>query len=186
MKLEIAKYDDDDSYYAVNKADYDAGLNSVANDPAIIQELRHATNEIILRHARLPGKFAVKISVALNPPRAKVRGYATFLHLVQGCSLSDLENTLGFRSGVLQQNGAYLYVIDALALNQNNIAPRGNTDWSAGISPRDIDNLSKAHGKTVQHHRNYPAASKPIIQFALLEEVPILGPVRLIKPGEVV
>lgn len=186
MKLGTEKYDDDDSCYAVNKADYDAGLNSVVNDPAAIQELRHATNEIILRQARLPGRFVVKISVALNQPKQKVRGYATFLHLIQGLSLFDLENTLGFRPGVLQQNGAYLYVIDSLALNQGNIAPRGKTNWSAGITPRDLDNLSKAHGKEIAYHRDYPPAKNPIIQFALLEDVPTLGSVRFIKQGEVV
>jgi len=186
MKLGIGKYDDDDSYYVVNKADHDVGLNSVAGGPKIIEELRQATNEIILRQARLPGQYVVKISVAINPPKPKVRGYTTFLHLIQGRSLPDLENTLGFRPGVLQQNGAYLYVIDSLALNQSNIAPRGNTDWSAGVSPRDLDNLSKAHGTEIKHHRDYPPAKNPIIQFVLLSEVPFLGAVRLIKPGEIV
>jgi hypothetical protein len=186
MNLGIEKYEDDDSFYAVNKADHDAGLNAVGHAPAAIQELRYATNEIILRQARLPGRFAVKISVALNQPKPKVRGYATFLHLVQGRSLSELEDTLGFRSGVLQLNGAYIYVIDALALNQCNIAPRGNTDWSAGIAPRDLDKLSKAHGKEIKHHRDYPPAKSPAIQFALLAEVPILRSVRHIRQGEVV
>lgn len=186
MKLGIASYDDDDSCYAVNKADYDARLNSVANEPAIIQELRQATNEIILRQARLPGQFPVKISAAINQPRPKVRGYATFLHLIKGSSLPELENMLGLRSGVLQHKGAYLYLIDALSLNQSNVAPRGNTDWSAGVTPRDLDNLSKLHGKEVKYHRDYPASSKPIIQFTVLSEVPFLGQIQLIKPGEVV
>ena len=186
MSLEIAKYDDVDSYYVVNKADYDAGLNLTADAPAIIQELRQATNEIILRQARLPDRCAVKISVAINPPRPRVRGYATFLHLIQGCSLPDLESVLGFRSGVLQQNGVYLYVIDALSLNQSNIAPRGNTDWSAGVTPRDLYNLSKAHGVEVKYHRDYPSATNPIAQFIILSDVPFLGSVRHIKPGEVV
>lgn len=182
----MKKYEDEDSSYAVNKADYDAGLNSVANAPMALQEFRKATNEIILRQAALPGRFAVKISVALSQPKSKVRGYATFLHLIQGRSLSELENTLGFRAGVLQKYGAYLYVIDVLALNPGNIAPRGNTDWSAGITPRDLDNLSTAHGKEVKYHQNYPPAKNPVIQFVLLAEVPTLGSVRHIKQGEVV
>jgi hypothetical protein len=185
VKLSIAKYDDDDAYYAVNNADYNAGLNSTRGDPDIIQELRRATNDIIIRQAKVPGQFAVKVSAGLNQPRAKVRGYATFLHFIQGSSLTELEQKLGFKSGVLQQNGAYIYLIDALSLHQNNIAPRGNTDWSAGLSPRDLATLSEHHGKQVAYHRDYPAATRPMIQFAILEEVPHVG-IRFVSPGRLV
>jgi hypothetical protein len=182
VTLSTAKYDDDEAYYVVNNADYDIGLNSTAGDPEIIQELRRATNDIIIRQAKMPGRFAVKIAAGLNQPRTTVKGYATFLHLIQGSSLAELEQQLGYKSGALQRNGAYVYLVDGLALNQNNIAPRGNTDWSAGVSPRDLDNLSKAAGKEIGYHRDYPAASKPIIQFVILEPVPHVG-IRFILPG---
>jgi len=182
VKQSIGKYDDDDAYYAVNNADYDVGLNSTSGDPEIIKELRRATNDIIIRQAKVPGQFAVKVSVGLNQPRAKVKGYATFLHFIEGSSLNELEQKLGFKNGVLQQNGAYVYLIDALSLHQDNIAPRGNTNWSAGLSPRDLATLSEQYGKDVAYHRDYPAATHPIIQFAVLEEVPYVG-IRFVKPG---
>lgn len=185
MKLSIGKYDEDDAYYAVNNADYDVGLNSTSADPDIIKELRRASNDIILRQAKVPGQFAVKVSAGLNPPRAKVRGYATFLHFIQGSNLAELEQKLGFKSGVLQQNGAHIYLIDALSLQQGNIAPRGNTDWSGGMSPRDLATLSEQHGKAVANHRDYPPATRPIIQFAVLEEVPHVG-VRFVNPSGLV
>ena len=185
MKLSIGTYDEDHAYYAVNNADYDMALNSTDGDLDIFKELRRATNDILIRKAIMPGQFPVKIATGLNQPRTKVRGYATFLHFIQGSSLAQLEEKLGFKTGVLQQHGAYVYLIDALSLHQGNIAPRGNTNWSAGVSPRDLATLSERSGKDVAYHRDYPAATSPIIQFAVLEEVPHVG-VRFVKPGGLV
>ena len=183
MKLSKVKYDDEDAYYAVNLADYDAKLNSTDGAPEIIKELRRATNEVILRQAKKEGQRVVKVGVGTKPPTAKVRGYATFLSFIKGSGLADLERKLGFRAGVLQQHGAYIYHVDGLSLNANNIAPRGNTDWSAGVTPRDLDTLSKESGVSVGNHRDYPSATKPVLQFAILEEVSYVGEPVFIKPG---
>jgi hypothetical protein len=187
MTLTIAQYDDDAAFYVVNKADYDPALNALdAEAPDIMKELRRDTIEIILRNARKAGEQLVKVSMAARPPATKVKGYATFLRFIQGSSLADLEGTLGFRAGTLQSTGAYVYQVDPLALNAKNIAPRGNSDWSAGVTPRDLDNLSRQTGKQIEYHRDYPAATRPIIQFAILEPVPVLGAPRVIKTGDVV
>lgn len=186
MILDIKRYDNDDAFYAINRADYERELNSVLDAPAALQEFRRATNEIILRQARRSDRSVVKVAAASLPLRASVRGYATFLHLLNGCTMQMLEDRLGFRPGSLQTAGVYLYTVDSFALNESNIAPRGNTDWSAGITPRDLHNLSRQHGNEVGYHREYPAAKDPIIQFIILEEVPYVGTIRCIRPGETV
>jgi hypothetical protein len=186
VKLKFEKYKNEDAYYAINLADRNIFLNSVTEDIEIIQNLRRATNEIILRQAREAGQQVVKVGVGDRPPTAKVMGYATFLSFVRGSSLSELEQKLGFKTGVLQYFGAYIYQVDGLSLNTTNIAPRGNTDWSAGITPRDLFNLSKEGGVAVGNHKDYPAATMPIFQFAILEEVPVVGVPRFIKSSGMV
>jgi hypothetical protein len=187
MTLTIAQYDDDAAFYVVNKADYDPSLNALDDDaPDIMKELRRETIDIILRNARKAGERVVKVSMGTRPPATKVKGYATFLRFIEGSSLAELEGKLGFKSGALQTGGAYVYQVDPLALNASNVAPRGNSDWSAGVTPRDLHNLSQKTGKDVGYHRNYPPAAQPIIQFAILEEVPFLGAPRFIKPGDTV
>jgi hypothetical protein len=187
MILSIAQYDDDAAFYVVNKADYDAALNALDDGaPDIMKELRRDTIDIILRNARKAGEQVVKVSMATRPPATKVKGYATFLRFIQGSSLAQLEGKLGFRSGALQTGGAYVYHVDPLALNASNIAPRGNSDWSAGVSPRDLHNLAQKTGKDVGYHKSYPPAAQPIIQFAILDEVPFLGAPRFIKKGDTV
>jgi hypothetical protein len=186
MRVDAAKYDDDDAYYAVNLADYDAQLNSTAGAPEIVKELRKSTVEILLAHAKKADQQVVKVAIGSKPPAPKVRGYATFLQFVVGSTLGELEQKLGFRTGVLQAHGAYIYHVNEHALNDRNIVPRGNTDWSAGVSPRDLHNLSRQSGVPVGYHRDYPAATIPIIQFCILEPVPYVGQPRFVKPGQTV
>lgn len=187
MTLTIAQYDDDAAFYVVNRADYDAGLNALDDGaPDIMKELRRETIDIILRTARKAAEQVVKVSMGTRPPATKVKGYATFLRFIQGSSLAELEATLGFRSGALQTGGAYVYHIDPLALTADNVAPRGSSDWSAGVTPRDLHNLSQQSGKTVDYHRDYPPAARPIIQFAILEPVAVLGAPRFIRKGDTV
>ena len=184
MSLGLARYDDDDAYYVVNHADRVAALNGVEDSPEIIKELRAATIGIILRRARTEGEQVVKVQLGSKPPTAAIMGYATFLRFIAGCDLAALEAKLGFRAGVLRECGARLYRVDPLALNASNLAPRGNTDWSAGVSPRDLHNVSVKADVPVEYHRDYPAASKPIIQFAILYPVPFLGSPRFLEPGD--
>jgi hypothetical protein len=187
MTLTIAKYDDDAAFYVVNEADYHPHLNALdAGAPDIMKELRRETIDIILRNARKADDHVVKVAMGSRPPAPRVKGYATFLRFLQGAGLAELEEKLGFKTGVLQASGAYVYTIDPLALNADNIAPRGNTDWSAGVTPRDLHNLSVKEGKPVGYHRDYPAAKQPIIQFAILEPVPYLGAPRFLRAGDTV
>jgi hypothetical protein len=186
MKMKFEKYTDSDDYYGVNEADYDASLNSLAGAPPIMQELRQGTIDILLRQASNEGQSVVKVTSGLVAVRPQVKGYATFLSQVKGSNLAELEQKLGFKAGVLQVNGAYIYTVNPLALNPGNIAPRGNTDWSAGLSPRDLHNLSNVAGVTVGNHRDYPAATKPILQFTILEPVPYLGGPRFLTGMAVV
>ena len=187
MTLTVAKYDDDAAFYVVNEADYQPHLNALdAGAPDIMKELRRETIDIILRNARKTGEQVVKVAMGSRPPAPKVKGYATFLRFLQGSGLAELEERLGFKTGALQRSGAYVYHIDPLTLKAENVAPRGNTDWSAGVTPRDLHNLSLKAGKPVAYHRDYPPAKQPIIQFAILEPVPYLGAPRFIKAGDTV
>lgn len=106
MKLDAAKYADDDAYDAVNLADYDAGLNSTGGAPELMRELRRPTIETLLAHAKKADQQVVKVAVGSKPPAPKVRGSATFLRVVEGSTLGELEQRLGFRTGVLQAHGA--------------------------------------------------------------------------------
>jgi hypothetical protein len=170
----------------VNLADEFAQFNSTKGMPPIMQELRQATNQLILEQARKLGQCAVKFVVGSNPVRPKISGYATFLSFVQGSSPAELEAKLGFKPGVLQAHGAYMYQVDVLALNSGIIAPRGNSDWPGGITPRDLYNLSLKNRSAVHYSPNYPPATQPIPQFVILQEVPYIGPPRFIHPDGVV
>ena len=153
-------------------------MNSVAGQPEALQNIRAATVEILLARARNAGDTVVKVTMN-KPPCPAVKGYVTFLSQIAGSDLASLERKLGFRPGVLQQ-GAYVYSVDGSALHAGNIAPRGNSNWSAGVSPRDLDNLTKQVGAPVGYHKNYPPALDPVLQFTVLEPVPYVGAPRFV------
>lgn len=186
MHVIARKYKDQDAFYASNKADIDPSLDSLEGAPAIFAELREASNEIVLRRARSPETSVVKVTPGLEPPTTCVMGYATFIDQIRGCTLEMLEQRLGMRGGVLQKDGAYVYTVDGLRLNQKNIVPRGSTDWPAGISPRALFILQQETGLLVEHNRDYPQAKVPIVQFRIIEEVPVIGKPRLITGNGVV
>ncbi|WP_207000299.1 hypothetical protein [Trinickia mobilis] len=173
------RYDHEDAYYAVI-------VDDLLGAPDALIELRRATNELILLHARRAGQQVVKVVAGDLPPRKTVKGYVTFLECIVNSRLQELEQKLGFKSGALQRYGAYLYNADALSLNVENIAPRGNTDWSGGVTPRDLFTLSEKMGADVGYHRDYPRAIHPIFQFEILKDVPIIGAPRFIVPNGVV
>jgi hypothetical protein len=173
--------------YVVNQADRrdSAHLNSVADAPTVMREIRRDTIEILLRVARKPGEQVVKVAARYDGMSATVSGYVTFLRFLEGSTCADLERKLGFKTGALA-NGAYIFNVDPLALNADNIVPRGNSDWSAGVTPRDLDNLSKKHGVTAEYDPDYPPAAEPVIQFKILTAVPFVGKPRFIKASETV
>lgn len=148
-------------------------------------ELRRDTVETILRVARKPGEQVAKVIRGDKPVYPMVRGFATFLRFLKGSSIAQLENKLGFAKGALA-HGAYIYAVDPLALNLSNVVPEGYTDWSDGVTPRELHNLSTKSGTRVTYDPEYPASSSPIIQFRILEDVPYIGQPRFVKPGEIV
>jgi hypothetical protein len=173
--------------FVVNHADNrdKAHLNSVADAPEVLRDIRRDTIETLLRVARKPGEQVVKVIAKREKLPATISGYVTFLHFLKGSTCSDLEKKLGFNPGALSR-GAHIFNVDPLALNADNIVPRGNSDWSAGVTPRNLDKLSNKHGVTVEYDPDYPAASDPVIQFRILTEVPFVGKPRFIKGAEMV
>ena len=149
-------------------------------------ELRRDTIEIILRTARKPGEQVAKVVAGDQPVRQTVGGYATFLRFLKGDGMAELENKLGFASGTLTRHGAYIYIVDPFSLNASNVVPEGYTDWSDGVTPRELHNLSQRSGVDVTYNPRYPAASAPIIQFRILDRVPYIGAPRFVKNDEVV
>jgi hypothetical protein len=177
-------------YHADKKVDRQTFSDSLRGEPAGFQdamtELRRDTIEIILRTARTRGQQVVKVVKGDDPVWPTVRpGFATFLRFLQGSGIPELEETLGFAKGTLS-HGAYLYSVDHLSLNASNIFPEGYTDWSDGVTARERYVLSQKHGVPVTDHPSYPASTKPIIQFRILDEVPYVGQPRFVKPGEIV
>jgi hypothetical protein len=167
--------------------------DSLRGEPAGFQdamtELRRDTIESILRTARKPGEQVVKVAAVADPnepPLARVKGYATFLRFLKGSDIAELEVKLGLAKGKLAKHGAYIYKVDPLSLNFSNVVPEGYTDWSDGVTPRELHNLSQKHGVDVTYHPDYPASSSPIIQFRILDEVPYIGQPRFLKAGEIV
>jgi hypothetical protein len=173
--------------YVVNRADSrgNTHLNSVADAPVIMQEIRRDTIESLLRVARRPGEQVVKVAARYDGVSATVSGYVTFLRFLDGSTCADLERKLGFKAGALA-GGAHIFNVDTLALNTNNIVPRGHSDWSAGVTPRDLDNLTTKHGMAVGYDPDYPPALAPVIQFKILTAVPFVGKPRFIKGSETV
>jgi hypothetical protein len=146
-------------------------------------ELRRDTVEIILRNARKPGEYVVKVVDGSEPLRPKVRGFATFLRFLAGSGIAELERKLGLRSGALA-HGAHIYTVNPLALNFSNVVPEGYTDWSDGVTPRELQNLSQKQATAVTYDPNYPASPEPIIQFRILDDVPYIGQPRFVRPGQ--
>lgn len=185
MAGKAKRYKNGLGYYAENPADENAELDKLHGYPDAILEFRRGTVELLLNHARRPEVSVAKVVSGAEPVFDRVYGYVTFLSCIEGADLAELEKRLGFRTGVLTSRGAHLYRVDPSALTSKNVAPRGNTDWSAGITPRDLDSLTKTVGETVEHHREFPAAEIPIIQFRIhWPPVPCLGAPRFLKDND--
>jgi len=155
-------------------------------DAPIIDETRAATVAVILNHARTKPDPIVKVSRDLIP-RPTVKGYATFLSQIKGKTLAQLESSLGFAQGRLSL-GAMVYFVDAFALDSSNIAPRGNTNWSAGVTPEELHKMreSNPHLTIRDAHPDYPRAETPIYQMVIYRHVSHDGRPRRIDPGTTV
>ena len=172
-------------HFARNRADEFPEYDRYEDTPAI-DELRSAPVAVILNHARTRPDPIVKVSP--DPiPRPMVRGYATFLSQIEGKSLSQLESSLGFAPGRLSL-GAMLYFVDAFALDSSNLGPRGNTGWSAGITPQELHAMrqSNPHLTIRDAHPDYPRAGAPIYQMIIYRQVSHDGRPRRIEPGRTV
>jgi hypothetical protein len=180
-------------YHPEKKVDKQTFADSLRGEPVgfeeAMTELRRDTIESILRTARKPGEKVVKVAAVADPnakPLAKVKGFATFLRFIKGSNITELKDKLGLAKDELSKYGAYIYTVDPFSLNLSNVVPEGYTDWSDGVTRRELHNLSQKHGVDVTYHPDYPASSSPIIQFRILEEVPYIGQPRFLKPGETV
>lgn len=180
------QYDDDHGFYACNIADYFPEMEEIESMPEALADFRRATINLILEYSAKRRHQVVKVSAGSNPVRPKVRGYATFHSEIKGSDLATLEKQLGFKTGALQAHGAYVYSIAVEELSIRNVFPRGSTAWSAGITPRDLANLSAISGTEVNYLPDYPPASLPIQQFVITTEVGYTGTPRFIGPGETV
>jgi hypothetical protein len=174
----------------VDKQTFASSLKGASStEMEVMTELRRDTIDIILRTAHKPGEQVVKVVAGDNAVTAtvpiKVRGFVTFLRFLKGSGLAELETKLGFAKGALSM-GAYIYNVDPFALNATNVVPEGYTDWSDGVTPRELHNLSQKHGVPVTYNPKYPASSAPIIQFRILEDVPYVGAPRFVRNGETV
>lgn len=150
-----------------------------------MSELRRDTIETILRVARKPGEQVAKVIRGDKPVYATVRGFCTFMRFLKGSGIPELEKKLGFAKGALA-HGAHIYVVDPLSLTLSNVVPEGYTDWSDGVTPRELHKLSIRKGEAVTYDPEYPASPSPIVQFRILDDVPYIGQPRFVKPGAIV
>jgi hypothetical protein len=171
-QLQFEQYEDDARLYVVNPLDK---RGDPLDDNPAIRELQIASRASILRACQ--NDMVVKVS----PPqvhRRQVRGYVTLARYLQGATPGQFERLLGMRAGALSA-GCRVYHVDSAAITADNIGPRYTSSWSAGVSPRDLEAVSRRAGAPVEYHRDYPAASDPIPQFVLYREVPTMRSVAL-------
>jgi hypothetical protein len=169
MQLDYAKYDDDHKVYIINNAD--AGRDQIDPHPAI-RELQVASQNAILRAARDPRNVVVKVAVG-GTIRSEVRGYVTMARFLTGSTPQQFEKMLGFRDGALR-SGCVVYHVDSFKLTIENIGPRAFSNWSAGVSPHDLQRLTESTGIPIHYHRDYPPAAEPIPQFVIFRPVPVV------------
>jgi hypothetical protein len=169
-QLSYKTYDDDEFFYVYNAGDY---FGDQLDPHPAIRELQEASKATILQAIRKPENVVVKISM-LGPHMQMVRGYATVERFLKGATPQQFEKRLGFKGGALN-NGCRIYYIDSSALTSDNIGLRYFTSWSAGVSPRDLERLSKDSGLKVVYHRDYPSATDPIPQFVIFKEARVLN-----------
>jgi hypothetical protein len=141
------------------------------------RELRDATVTLILSAFRKQGEYTCTKVRARRETSSDDRiphpitGYVTLLKNVVGKTPRELEPQLGLASGALR-NGAEVLLVSS-ELSSDQIGPRYTTAWSAGASPRDLDNHQASY------HSSYPAASDPIFQCVIYRNKPAEG--RLIR-----
>jgi hypothetical protein len=164
--LQFGRYDDDARLYVINPADK---TGDPLDNNAAIQELQAASRASILRACQNPANVVVKVTLP-GPHLPQVRGYVTLARYLQGATPGQFERMLGMRSGALS-SGCRVYYVNGAAITADNIGPRYFSSWSAGVSPRDLDVLSRRAGAPVEYHRDYPPAADPIPQFVLYRPV---------------
>ncbi len=153
--------------YAGNLGD-DEGDDLSNMSPAVL-EFRILSIEAILRAVNKPFERVVKVlprNFELGEKdHHEISGYVTMARFLQGATPQQFEKMLGFKERFLQ-NGVYILYVLPSDLSKTNISPRYYTSWSAGISPRDLENLS-TENKKAGYHPDYPAATDPVPQFVI-------------------
>lgn len=143
------------------------------------QEIRAETVEILLRLFKRGGDFTcTKVQPRREniktPQNAKiadgfflVSGYISMLQFINHCTVPELEARNGMSPGMLR-NGAFIFFVNQ-PLDRKQFAPRYTTQWSAGVSPRDLDRVG------ANYHTSYPASKSPIFQASIFQNNPATG-----------
>lgn len=89
------------------------------------------------------------------------------LKFVNHRNVAELEVRSGIAPGLLR-NGVDVFFIDQ-ELASDQIAPRYSTQWSAGVSPRDLFRTG------ARYHPSYPASASPLFQCVIFRNRPARG-----------
>ncbi|MEA2742936.1 MAG: hypothetical protein QOG73_1600 [Acetobacteraceae bacterium] len=154
-----------------NEADY-VGDDFQSMTPAE-REIRAETVNIILGLFKRGGDFTCtkvrsrRENVKTADGFYEISGYVTMLQFVNHCTILEMEARNGMMAGLLR-NGVDIFFVDQeLAADQ--IAPRYTTQWSAGVSPRDLLRVG------ARYHDSYPASTSPIFQAVIFRNRPARG-----------
>lgn len=142
--------------------------------PEALRELRTATLNLSqrifkqnggnqptkVRARRQTGKAAEADLGEIQP----ISGYFTLLKYVANRTPREMEGLLGLGPQKLSMGVDILLIVDELRGTQ--FAPRYTTAWSAGASPRDLDNLN------AKYHPDYPPAQSPVYQWVIYRNEP--------------
>lgn len=152
----------------------DAYGDDLAAMPKALQELRAETLRISQRIFSQNGdNRPIKVRVRRQTGTAAtadigsiypVTGYFTLLKYLVKRSPQQMEGILGLGPQKLSSGVDLLVIIDQLSGDQ--FAPRYTTAWSAGVSPRDLDN------QVARYHPDYPPASTPVYQWVIYRNKP--------------
>jgi hypothetical protein len=106
------------------------------------KEIRAETINLILGLFKRGGDFTCtkvrsrRTNVTTPEGFYDVSGYVTMLKFVNYCTIPELETRLGMAPGHLR-NGVDIFFVDE-QLTPERIGARFTSQWSAGVSPRDL------------------------------------------------
>jgi hypothetical protein len=137
------------------------------------KEIRAETINLILGLFKRGGDFTCtkvrsrRTNVTTPEGFYDVSGYVTMLKFVNYCTIPELETRLGMAPGHLR-NGVDIFFVDE-QLTPERIGARFTSQWSAGVSPRDLLRVD------AKYHDSYPASSSPVFQAVIFSNSPTKG-----------